>query len=87
MKANKAYVKGQTDLIELNKQREVALTQLCVLLGESPENAKSLERSNFDDLNYNNRNSRLYSLQKLLSKDRTTLKQKTLSKKPVLTFV
>ena len=54
VKANKAYVKGQTDLIELNKQRETALTQLCVLLGESPENAKSLERSNFDDLNYNN---------------------------------
>lgn len=54
VKANKAYIKGQTDLIELNKQRETALNQLCVLLGVSPENGNSLERTSLDNLNYNN---------------------------------
>ena len=52
IKANKALVQGQTDLIELKKQREKLLHQFCVLLGESPENAHSIERTSLDNLNY-----------------------------------
>ena len=52
VKANKALVQGSTDLIELKKTREQLLHQLCVLIGESPENAESLERTSIDSLNY-----------------------------------
>ena len=52
VKANKAYVAGNTDLIELQKQREKLLHQLCVLIGESPENADLLVRSSLDDINF-----------------------------------
>ena len=51
--ANKALVNGQTELLELKKQREQLLHQLAVLIGESPENAASLERASLDDINYN----------------------------------
>ncbi len=53
VKANKALVQGQTDLIELKKNREQMLHQLSVLIGESPEKASSLERSSLDNINYN----------------------------------
>lgn len=52
IKANKALVQGQTDLIELKKHREQMLNQLCVLIGESPENRSSLQRASLDSLNY-----------------------------------
>ena len=52
IKANKSLVAGQTDLIELKKQREQLLHQLCVLIGESPENASTIERTALDNLNY-----------------------------------
>lgn len=52
IKANKALVAGQTDLIELKKQRKQLLHQLCVLIGESPENASTIERTALDNLNY-----------------------------------
>lgn len=52
VKANKALVQGQTDLIELRKNRERMLHQLCVLIGESPENANSLKRNSLDSINY-----------------------------------
>lgn len=52
VKANKSLVQGQTDLIELKKQREKLLHQFCVLTGESPENANSLERTSLDNINY-----------------------------------
>lgn len=52
VKANKALVQGQTDLIELKKNREQMLHQLCVLIGESPENANSLKRNSLDSINY-----------------------------------
>ena len=52
VKANKALVQGQTDLIELKKQREQMLHQMCVLIGESPENANSLARRSLDEINY-----------------------------------
>ncbi len=50
IKANQALIKGECDLIELNKQREKALNQLAVLIGESPENIASLKRINLDEL-------------------------------------
>ncbi len=52
IKANKALVAGQTDLIELQKQRKQLLNQLCVLIGESPENAETLKRASIDDINW-----------------------------------
>lgn len=52
IKANKALVQGQTDLIELKKQREQQLHELCVLIGESPENADRIERTSLDNINY-----------------------------------
>ncbi len=53
VKANKAYVSGSTDLIELKKQREKLLNQLAVLIGESPENSASLTRGSLDKLQFN----------------------------------
>lgn len=52
IKANKALVAGQTDLIELKKNREKMLHQMCVLIGESPENASSIKRNSIDKMNY-----------------------------------
>lgn len=52
VKANKAYVSGQTDLIELKKQRSRMLNQLAVLIGESPSKAETLARSPLDSINY-----------------------------------
>lgn len=52
IKANKALVQGQTDLIELKKQREQLLHQFCVLIGESPENANTITRNSLDSMNY-----------------------------------
>lgn len=52
VKANKALVAGQTDLIELKKNREKMLNQMCVLIGESPENANSIKRNSLDSINY-----------------------------------
>ena len=52
VKANKSLIAGQTTLIELKKQRKQLLYQLCVLIGESPENADSLKRASIDDLKW-----------------------------------
>ena len=52
VKANKSYIAGQTALTEYKKQREILLNQLCVLIGENPNKSSSLERINFDNLNY-----------------------------------
>lgn len=50
--ANKALVQGQTDLIELEKQREFLLHQLAVLTGESPENVNEFKISAYENVNY-----------------------------------
>ena len=55
VRANKALVKGQSDLIELRKQREKLLNQLAVLIGESPENKDTLKRITLDELIVANR--------------------------------
>lgn len=53
VKANKSLVAGQTALIDLKKRREMLLNQLCVLIGESPENSDRIERASIDDINWN----------------------------------
>ena len=52
VRANKAYVAGTTDLIELQKNREKLLHQLCVLIGISPEKSNTITRTSLDDLKY-----------------------------------
>ncbi len=48
--ANKAYIRSNTDMIELKKSRERLLNMLAVLIGDSPENNKDFKRISFDDL-------------------------------------
>ena len=52
VKANKSFIAGQTSLTEYKKQKEVLLSQLCVLIGENPNNASTLEITPYDDLNF-----------------------------------
>ncbi len=52
VKANKAYIAGDTDLTEYKKQRSKLLNQLCVLIGENPNNADKITRINYDELNF-----------------------------------
>lgn len=52
VKANKSYVSGTTDLVDLIKQRDQLLHQLCVLIGESPEIAKELAITPYEEINY-----------------------------------
>lgn len=52
VKANKAYIAGDTDLTEYKKQRSKLLNQLCVLIGENPNNSEQIARINYDELNY-----------------------------------
>lgn len=52
VKANKAYIAGNTDLTEYKKQRTKLLNQLCVLIGENPNNADKITRTSFEKLNY-----------------------------------
>lgn len=53
IKANKAYIAGQSDLIDLKRQRNELLNQLAVLIGESPENIGEFQRISFDEIKYN----------------------------------
>ena len=53
VRANKSYVQSETDLIELNKQRDILINQMYVLIGESPESGKTLERKTLDEITYN----------------------------------
>lgn len=50
IKANKALVAGETDLIEYQKQRYFLLHQLAVLIGESPANVEELTRTSYDKI-------------------------------------
>ena len=52
IKANKAYIHGDTELIDLKRQRIEALNRLAVLIGESPENSDKFERISYDDIKY-----------------------------------
>lgn len=50
----KAYENSKNSLNDLVKSRDKALNQLAVLIGESPENAKNLDRNSLDKLEYKN---------------------------------
>jgi len=52
VKANKAYIAGDTDLTEYKKQRSKLLNQLCVLIGENPNHSEQILRANYDELNF-----------------------------------
>lgn len=52
IKANKAYINGQTNLIDLKRQRIELLNQLAVLIGESPANIDNFKRINYDEISY-----------------------------------
>ena len=48
--ANKAYIKSNSDMIELKKMQERLLNMLSVLTAESPENSHNFKRISYDDL-------------------------------------
>ena len=52
VRADKAYVLGAADLIDLKKAREIMLNNLAVLIGESPNNIDELKRISYDELTY-----------------------------------
>jgi NodT family efflux transporter outer membrane factor (OMF) lipoprotein len=52
IKANKLYIAGQSDLVDLKRQRIEMLNQLAVLIGESPENVDSFKRISYDKVKY-----------------------------------
>ena len=48
--AQKAYIRSNSDMIELQKARERMLNMLAVLIGDSPESSCNYERISFDNL-------------------------------------
>ncbi|MEI8377872.1 MAG: TolC family protein, partial [bacterium] len=52
VKANKELILAQTDLIELEKSKNILSNKLAVLIGESPMNAADLKRIAYDDLKF-----------------------------------
>lgn len=50
--AKKAYQSAKSSLDEFVKSRDKALTQLAVLIGESPNNSSCIKRNSFDALEY-----------------------------------
>lgn len=52
IKANKALVAGQTELIEYQKQREKLMHALAVLIGESPDNTSELEITPYNQISF-----------------------------------
>ena len=54
IKANKSYINGQTNLVDLKKQRVELLNKLAVLIGESPANIDTFERIAYDNIDYRN---------------------------------
>jgi len=47
VKANKAYIAGTSDLVELKKERTKLLNQLAVLIGDSPNNINDYKRADY----------------------------------------
>ena len=52
VKADKELILAQTDLIELEKSKNILLNKLAVLTGESPANVADLKRISYDDLKF-----------------------------------
>ena len=52
VKANKAYIAGTSDLVELKKERTKLLNQLAVLVGDSPNNIEDYKRTDYKTLTF-----------------------------------
>ena len=52
VKANKAYIAGTSDLVELKKERTKLLNRLAVLVGDSPENIDQYKRADYKTLSF-----------------------------------
>ena len=52
VKANKAYIAGTSDLVELKKERTKLLNQLAVLIGDSPNNIEEYKRADYKTFAY-----------------------------------
>lgn len=52
VKANKAYIAGTSDLVELKKERTKLLNQLAVLMGDSPNNIEEYKRADYKTLSF-----------------------------------
>ncbi len=52
VKANKAYIAGTSDLVELKKERTKLLNQLAVLVGDSPNNIEEYKRADYKTLTF-----------------------------------
>jgi len=50
VKANKAYIAGTSDLVELKKERTKLLNRLAVLIGDSPDNIDQYKRTDYKSL-------------------------------------
>ena len=50
VKANKAYIAGVADLVDLKKERTKLLNQLAVLIGDSPNNIEEYKRADYKTL-------------------------------------
>ena len=50
VKANKAYIAGIADLVEIKKERTKLLNQLAVLVGDSPNNIEEYKRIDYKTL-------------------------------------
>ena len=52
VKANKAYIAGTSDLVELKKERTKLLNQLAVLVGDSSNNIEEYKRADYKTLTF-----------------------------------
>ena len=52
IRANKSLVAGQSELIELQKQKDILLNALAVLIGESPDNISELDITPYEKINF-----------------------------------
>lgn len=53
VRAEKELLCAQTEMIELQKNRNILLSQLAVLIGESPANASELKITAYEDIKFN----------------------------------
>ena len=53
VKANKSYIAGTSDLVELKKERTKLLHQLAVLSGDSPNNIEEYKRADYKTTSFN----------------------------------
>ena len=52
VKANKSYIAGTSELVELKKERTKLFNQLAVLIGDSPNNIEEYKRADYKNLSF-----------------------------------